>query len=121
MLNNGRRSKAMPSKLSWDMYIKNKPLYDSLQFLTGPSEKAAIGASVILISGCQDNQLSGDGDDNGLFTWGLKTVWANGGFKGNYLDFRKSIAAILPPSQSPNYYVVGASNLAFEAQVPFSV
>jgi hypothetical protein len=25
-------------------------------------------ASVLLISGCQDNQLSGDGDVNGLFT-----------------------------------------------------
>lgn len=121
MIDGGRRPKAMPSKLSWAMYIKDKALYDSLQFLAGPSERAVIGASIILISGCQDNQLSGDGDDNGLFTWALKTIWADGKFKGNYLDFKKSIGAILPPSQSPNYFIVGASNLAFEAQPPFSI
>jgi hypothetical protein len=121
LLDSVQRTKAIPFKLSWEMYVKNKVFYDTLQFLTGPTEKAVIGASVLLISGCQDNQLSGDGDDNGLFTWGLKRIWADGAFKGNYFDFRKSIAAILPPSQTPNYYTVGSPSLAFEAQTPFSV
>ena len=38
-------------------------------------------ASVILISGCQDNQLSLDGDRNGLFTQTLLGVWDDGKWK----------------------------------------
>jgi len=44
--------------------------------------KANIKASVLLISGCQDNQLSQDGAFNGLFTGTLKKVWNGGIFKG---------------------------------------
>ena len=36
----------------------------------------------ILISGCQDNQTSMDGDRNGAFTEALLRVWADGAFTG---------------------------------------
>src|SRR6185369_3810224 len=52
------------------------------QWLAGPSERATIGATVILISGCQDDQLSMDGAGNGLFTEKLKLAWNDGAFSG---------------------------------------
>ena len=42
---------------------------------------------MILISGCQDNQTSMDGDHNGAFTEQLLNVWNHGAFKGNYATF----------------------------------
>ena len=47
--------------------------------------------AVILISGCQDNQTSMDGDHNGAFTEQLLKVWNNGAFSGNYAQFHKQI------------------------------
>ncbi len=40
-------------------------------------------ASLILISGCQDNQTSMDGDHNGAFTEQVLKVWNQGAFKGS--------------------------------------
>ena len=40
--------------------------------------------AVILISGCQDNQTSMDGDHNGAFTEQLLKVWNDGAFSGSY-------------------------------------
>ena len=76
--------------------------------------------SVILISGCQDNQTSMDGDFNGAFTGRLLQVWNNGRFTGNYTQFRHMIAAGLPSTQSPNLFVLGSA-AAFLAQRPFTV
>ena len=38
--------------------------------------------AVVLISGCQDNQTSMDGDHNGAFTEQLLKVWSQGAFTG---------------------------------------
>ncbi|WP_457320006.1 caspase family protein [Roseateles sp. P5_E11] len=113
--------KAIPFERAWPVYQERKNFYDSLQYLCGPADKANIGASVILISGCQDNQLSMDGMDNGLFTGTLKRVWADGQYGRDYESFCRDIIRLMPPSQTPNYYVVGAANAGFEAQRPFSV
>ena len=56
---------------------------------------------------------------NGAFTKALRKVWNKGGFEQNYAHFKRAIASQLPQTQSPNYYVVGEANLAFEAQRPF--
>ena len=96
-------------------------MYDAVQWAAGRSERAVIGASVILISGCQDNQLSADGDENGLFTQTLLDVWQNGGFQGDYPSFHAAIKQQMPGSQTPNYYKVGAANAEFEAEKPFTV
>ena len=76
---------------------------------------------MLLISGCQDNQLSEDGTFNGLFTGTLKTVWNGGTFRGSYRRFHTAIAAKMPPDQSPKLSLVGASNAAFIAQKPFMI
>jgi metacaspase-1 len=80
-----------------------------------------VRASVILISGCQDNQLSADGNFNGLFTGNLLRVWNNGEFKGDYRRFHKAIKRNMPPDQTPNYFRVGPLDLNFEKQPPFTV
>jgi metacaspase-1 len=76
---------------------------------------------VILISGCQDNQLSLDGVKNGLFTSKLLRVWKNGEFHGGHRKFRKSISNLMPPSQTPNFYPVGEVRRPFVRQRPLTI
>jgi len=113
--------KAIPFKQSWDLYLKDKPMYDALQYVAGKEAQSTVAASVILISGCQDNQLSLDGEKNSMFTGMLKRVWDSGKYSRNYKEFRGDIVKLMPPSQTPSYYLVGAPDLAFEAQVPFTL
>jgi hypothetical protein len=115
------RAKALPFEKSWEIYLGNKELYDSAQYVAGTKGDADIKASVILISGCQDNQFSRDGEHNSAFTKALIAVWNGGKFGQNYGSFRKSIADQLPSSQSPNYFVIGQPNLGYEAQRPFQL
>ena len=61
-----------------------------------------------------------DGDFNGAFTGRLLQVWNNGSFSGNYTQFRHLIAAGLPPTQSPNLFVLGSA-ASFLKQRPFTV
>jgi peptidoglycan hydrolase-like protein with peptidoglycan-binding domain len=100
---------------------RDRAMYDTLQWIAGPARDANIVASVILISGCQDNQLSYDGSFNGAFTGTLLRVWNNGSFQGNYESFHRQILNLMPPEQSPNYYKTGAQNIAFEQERPFTI
>jgi hypothetical protein len=102
-------------------YAKSKTLYDSVQRVVGRNVKETVSASVILISGCQDDQLSADGSGNGLFTEKLKDTWQSGAFSGDYPAFHKAIAAKMPVSQTPNYFTVGTLDPVFEKQKPFTV
>lgn len=80
-----------------------------------------IGAHVILISGSQDDQVSLDGDENGLFTATFLKVWNGGTFDGGHQQLRRRIVEQMPANQRPNYFVVGAPNRAFEDQKPLTV
>ena len=73
---------------------------------------------MILISGCQDNQTSLDGERNGAFTEQVLQVWANGAFKGSYALFHGAIKARLPATQTPNFFVLGPAG-RFVRQAPF--
>ena len=141
----GPRSRMMPPAIALRTYRNHKAFYDGLQqevaaaaaksgFIDPDAALAQLAVtssrltavvnsfapSVILISGCQDNQTSMDGDFNGAFTGRLLQVWNNGGFSGNYTQFRHLIAAGLPPTQSPNLFVLG-STATFLKQRPFTV
>ena len=98
-------------------YQANRTDYEVSQW----THRAAVDASVILISGCQDNQLSSDGDANGLFTQRLKEVWNSGSFSGNYAQFHSAIVARMPSDQTPNLFRTGVANPAFDAQKPFTI
>lgn len=114
------RIKAIPDDVQKKTYQQNKSFFENIQKSVPAGERVAIGASVILISGCQDNQESLDGDRNGLFTETLKRVWNNGGFVGGHYKFWKEIGRLMPPYQSPNYFKVGTSDIIFENSKPFN-
>jgi hypothetical protein len=61
-----------------------------------------------------------DGQNHGLFTQNLLTVWNDGAFHGNYRDFVEQIGARTRPQQNPQYKVTGSPNAAFEGEQPFT-
>jgi predicted transcriptional regulator len=138
-----RRSKMMPPSVGMRTYSQHKAFYDQLQAgvakanagaVIDPDEAlAGVGVSTrltqiaatfkaraILISGCQDNQTSMDGDHNGAFTGRLLTVWNRGNFDGNYASFHAHIRAGMPPDQTPNLFTMGRV-ATFLKEKPFSV
>jgi len=117
-----QRYRMMPREVALKTYRQNKEFYDPiLSSPTSRDAKAQVQASVLLISGCQDNQLSGDGAFNGVFTGNLLTVWQNGEFTGDYPRFYKAIVRLMPPEQTPNYFRVGPVDKKFEVGPPFSI
>lgn len=103
-----------------EIYERNKTMYEA----TIPKHKniakgAGIKATVLLLSGCQDNQTSLDGIKNGFFTDRLLQVYNNGNFKGNYAGLLLKILKLMPSIQTPNYTVIGRRNALFEAAAPF--
>ena len=116
----GASYRYMPDDAAIRTYRKNKKFYSDIQH-SMPAEKPPIKATVRLISGCQDNQLSLDGTFNGLFTGQLLRVWSSGAFDGNYAEFHKAILHRMPASQSPNHFVIGPPNPEFDEQTPFLI
>lgn len=117
----GKRYRLLPPDVNMRTYRHNKALYDGIQEKFRAGDKVKIKASVLLISGCQDNQLSQDGDKNGLFTETMLEVWDSGSFSGGYVSFHKEVVSFMPPDQTPNYSVIGKKNAAFEKQKPFTL
>jgi hypothetical protein len=116
------RYRFMPPDVALRTYRSNKSFYDKiLRDRKIKDAGEAVKASVLLISGCQDNQLSADGDFNGLFTSQLLRVWNNGAFKGDYKKFHREILRRMPPDQTPNFFRVGVIDKEFEAQTPFTI
>ena len=139
-----QRSKMMPPAVAMRTYREHQAFYDKLQKevsaasprATTVDPDAALAnvavssrltaiaarckASVLLISGCQDNQTSMDGAHNGAFTEQLLKVWNHGSFKGTYAKLHAAIKSAMPPTQSPNLFTVGPS-AAFVRERPFTV
>ena len=140
----GQRPKLMPPAIAKQVYADHKDFYDRLQRNVMKASKSAASldpdaalaqvavslrfgnlaakcrAAVILISGCQDNQSSMDGDRNGAFTEQLLKIWNGGAYRGNYAKFYAEIKAGMPPSQTPNLFQLGPA-AAFVRQQPFGV
>ena len=115
------RYRALPRDVMIATYRANARLYDAIQERLPGAERADPAATVLLISGCRDDQLSLDGFSNGLFTENLRAVWADGAWEGGHTEFREAIRARMPAKQQPNYLRVGAANPEFEQQKPFTV
>ena len=58
------RFKFIPRDVQDRTYEAHRDEYDALQQTFAKGDAAAVGASVVLISGCQDSQYSRDGDRN---------------------------------------------------------
>lgn len=117
----GPRIRAMPTTVVRKVQRAHAKLYKRIQDEHPAAERAKIDASVLLISGCMDNQTSRDGARNGLFTGTLKKVWNGGKFKGTYRKLRDTVVSKMPPDQTPNYFFVGAANAGFEAERPWTI
>jgi hypothetical protein len=113
--------KAIPAEVARSAYEAHKDVYEQIQRENPAYDAADIDASVLLLSGCQDNQTSADGQKNGLFTQTLLEVWDGGQVEGSYKTFAKQIVKRMPPWQTPNLFTAGAPNQAFEGQHPFTV
>jgi metacaspase-1 len=81
----------------------------------------AVAASVLLLSGCQDDQVSYDGDGNGAFTQSLLQTWADGAFEGDYPAFHAAIVANMTTNQTPNLNEDLVADPAFTAEKPFTL
>jgi hypothetical protein len=115
------RYRAMPRDVMIATYRANADVYDQIQQQAPGAEHRDPKATVLLISGCRDDQLSLDGFSNGLFTENLLAVWNDGAWEGGYPEFRETIRARMPDRQQPNYYPVGAPNPEFEHSKPFTI
>lgn len=115
------RYRALPLDVMVKTYRDNRDEYDAIQKAVPAASKADVGATVLLISGCQDEQTSLDGIANGLFTEKWLGAWDKGAWKGDYPAFHKAIIATMPADQQPNYMSVGAANPAFEGQDPLTI
>ena len=113
--------RVLPIEIQDATYTQNRVEYDQIQADHPTGEKSPLNATVILISGCQDNQTSMDGINNGLFTGTLLKVWNNNQFKGSYRTFCQRIVKLMPPLQTPNFTMIGAQNKTFEQQAPFTI
>jgi metacaspase-1 len=137
----GTRVKLMPDAVAGRVYRAHQAFYDKLQrdvskaagkpvdpdvALANVAVSGRLSSivsdfkpAVILISGCQDNQTSLDGEHNGAFTEALLKVWNNGAFSGSYAAFHARIKARMPASQTPNLFALGPST-SFMMQTPFT-
>lgn len=110
-------SKLLPVEDAAIDFRRRSKLYRAAKAMTRRSVPPV--ASILLFSGCQDNQTSLDGVRNGLFTQNLKLALAEN--PANYPDLHRSISAKMPGSQTPNMSWVPFRNVAFEGQTPFAV
>lgn len=113
--------RALPHAAAERAYAGNRELYDGIQARGPGTETVQIGASVLLISGCQDNQTSLDGVHNGLFTENLLGVWQDGAFKGSYEGLHRAVSMRMPVTQSPNLLMEGRSSTDFRRRTPFAL
>jgi len=114
--------RAMPRDVALRTFHANQDFYrDILKGLPEAGQESPIRATLRLISGCQDNQLSLDGAANGLFTSTLLRVWKNGAFEGDYHRFHQRIVRLMPPTQTPNHMVIGERDPDYDAQRPFRI
>ncbi len=138
-----QRPRLMPRSVALRTYRDHQAFYDKLQqdvaaaagkAPTDPDEALSsvpvserltaivskFAPAVLLISGCQDNQTSMDGEHNGAFTEQVLSVWNHGAFKGSYALFHKQVRSRLPATQSPNLFTLGPAG-RFARQRPFKV
>jgi metacaspase-1 len=139
----GTRSKLMPPAVALRTYRQHRAFYDKLQKDVARKVRKAdrddpdsmlarldvdrrpagvvkhFRPAVLLISGCQDEQTSLDGDRNGAFTGRLRAVWKDGRFEGSYKALHEAIKKGLR-GQTPNLFVLGPGK-ELAAQQAFSV
>jgi hypothetical protein len=116
-----RATKELPADVQAKTFRANRDQYAEIKRAHPEGDDVEVGASVLLISGCKDEQLSLDGVSNGLFTENLLGVWDEARFDGDYVAFHEAILERMPPEQTPQRTLVGAPSAEFERERPLTV
>lgn len=114
-------ARAMPRNIAKETARKNRQFYADLQYAL-PSPRPEIRATVRLLSGCQEDELSYEAKNgSGRFTEALKQTYADGKFEGDYTAFHQAILEKVKEKQTPNHAVQGMPNEAFDKEPPFKI
>ncbi len=119
--NRALRLRGAPPEVQRQVLTTHRAQYEKIRAKTPSRSEISLAASVILISGCQDNQESAEENGHGVFTAALLKHWDRGRFIGDYRALHEAIQRDLPPTQSPNFLTVGTPWLAFQRQIPFTI
>ena len=115
------RLRGAPQEIQERVLAAHRIQYQRVKRSISTRDETTIVASVILMSGCQDNQESAEENGHGVFTAALLDHWERGTFVGDYAALHAAIQRDLPPTQSPNLFTIGYPWRAFERQVPFTI
>jgi metacaspase-1 len=85
----------------------NAAMYLTLQQEIPTKRLTSVDATVVLLSGCKDDQFSRDGRLNGAFTAALLSAWSQPDARRSLPRLLKAITAGIPASynQVPNYSI----------------
>jgi hypothetical protein len=111
----------MPDDVALRTYARNREDYIQIQRTIPVAVRSTVRATVRLLAACQDDQLALDAPDHGLFTSTLLKVWNHGSFTGSYDELHRTIVSRMPDYQTPNHFVIGPANPAFDAGPPFTL
>jgi hypothetical protein len=107
-------SRTMPRGTVHACYHARKKEYDDLQRNAKRVRPGDIGAKIVLISACQENEIAGDGTPNGQFTGALLSVWKDGDFTGTYKEFHEQIVDALDKKYEADNIAFGRGDIEEE-------
>ena len=113
--------RSLPPEAALKAFEKYESEIVSTQWTCGNRGLDDIRATVISLTACQDDEVAGDGVNNGLFTGALLQVWNNGQFSGNSEQLMQAVAGKIRMYQRPLYTLFGATNPGALAQKPFAI
>ena len=100
---------------------KYKTLFKGVQRLEAGDVRLDPEAGVLLISGCQDDQLSADLGTNGLFTVRLLETRKKVGEQASFQALYAAIHASMPKKQKPNLMTIGAGGPGLPTRTAFAI
>lgn len=115
--------RAMPVTAVAATFNSNRSFYTEIQDNL-PVPRPEIKASVRLLSGCQEDELSYGSDESGRFTWVINDLLKDGGYNGTYKDFHREIVQTLKRpirNQTPGHSQEGKKSPEFDNQPPFKI
>ena len=116
----GHQIKSVPPGTAGAHYVQNEELYTSIQQKLS-TKKFSMKAAVKLLAACQDDEVTYDGPQNGIFTASLLALLNNpmtAGLNAAGLYKHSGLAYHFP---HPNLFVYGSVIPSFDRHSPFEI